>query len=85
MCDAQNLQATGTVLDARLFLGVGENDSASTLADLEQFEAQLTARPFPGLDVISRSFPERDHYNVLPDSFGAGLKTLWGVHHQGGG
>ena len=78
MCDAQNLQATGTALPARLFLGVGEKDSASTLADLEQFEAQLTARPFPGLDVTSRSFPERNHYNVLPDSFGAGLRTLWG-------
>lgn len=78
MCEAQNLQATGTTLTARLFLGVGENDSASTLADLEQFEAQLTAQPFPKLEVISRSFPARDHYNVLPDSFSAGLKSLLG-------
>jgi predicted alpha/beta superfamily hydrolase len=78
MCGVQNLQATGIALPARLFLGVGEKDSASTLADLDQFETQLTTLPFPHLAVVSHSFPARDHYNVLPDSFGAGLKALLG-------
>jgi len=40
-------------------------------------EAQLAARPFPQLDVISRRFKERDHYNVLPDAFREGLQRLF--------
>jgi predicted alpha/beta superfamily hydrolase len=78
LCQAQQLQATGAALPAQLFLGVGEEDSASTTGDLELLGDQLAAQSFPGLQIISRRFPGRNHYNVLPDSFGAGLAGLFG-------
>jgi predicted alpha/beta superfamily hydrolase len=77
LCAADRLQRTGAALPARLFLCVGENDTASMTSDLDQFETQLAARPFPKLEVISRRFPERDHYNVLPVAFRAGLEALF--------
>ena len=78
VCAAQNLQRTGVALPARLFLCVGTDDTPSMLGDLEILEDQLAALPFPQLEVISRRFPDRDHYNVLPDAFRAGLGALYG-------
>lgn len=77
VCAAQNLQRTGLALPARLFLSVGTADTPSMLGDLEILEDQLAALPFPQLEVISRRFPDRDHYNVLPDAFRAGLTALY--------
>jgi predicted alpha/beta superfamily hydrolase len=77
LCDIQRFQDTGAPLDARLFLGVGDLDSESMLGDLEQFEQQLAARPVSGLAVTSSRFANRDHYNVLVDSFTAGLEALY--------
>jgi predicted alpha/beta superfamily hydrolase len=78
LCQADRLQRTGAALPARLFLAVGENDTPSMTGDLEMLEAQLAARPFPQLAVSSRRFAGRDHYNVLPDAFTAGLQALFG-------
>ena len=58
---------------------MGENDTASMTGDLARLERQLAAEPFTGLEITSRRFPNRDHYNVLPDAFGAGLVDLFGV------
>ena len=46
--------------------------------DLALFEDQLAALPFPELEVVSRRFANRDHYDVLPEAFGAGLAALFG-------
>lgn len=78
LCAAQNLQRTGVALPARLFLSSGAEDTPSMLGDLELLEDQLAALPFPQLEVVSRRFPQRDHYNVLPDAFRAGLRELFG-------
>ena len=78
LCHAQQLQRTGVALPAKLFLCVGEQDTPSTTGDFELLEDQLAALPFPGLEVISRRFPRRDHYNVLPDAFRSGLTALFG-------
>lgn len=77
LCHAGRLQRTGVALPARLFLGVGEGDTPSMKGDLERLESQLAARPFPQLEVISRRFHRRDHYNVLPDAFREGLQRLF--------
>ncbi len=74
---ADRLQRTGVALPARLFLGVGENDTRSMTGDLQLLEDQLVARPFPGLEVISRRFANRDHYSALPDAFREGLQQLF--------
>lgn len=74
---AGRLQRTGVALPARLFLGVGEDDSPSMKGDVEMLESQLAARPFSQLEVISRRFPKHDHYNVLPDAFREGLQRLF--------
>ncbi len=79
LCSAQKLQRTGVALPARLFLGAGEDDTPSMTGDLDLLEQQLAALPFPSLEVVSRRFAGRDHYNVLPDAFGAGLRTLFGA------
>jgi hypothetical protein len=65
-------------LPARLFLGVGTEDSPSMTGDLARFEAQLAERPFAGLEIVSRRFTGHDHYNVLPESFREGLHALFG-------
>lgn len=44
----------------------------------DQFRFAVAAMPFPQLEVLSQRFPHRDHYNVLPDAFSAGLKALFG-------
>ena len=74
---ADRLQRTGVALPARLFLAVGENDTPSMTGDLKLLEDQLAARPFPRLEVISRRFAGRDHYNALPDAFREGLQALF--------
>jgi predicted alpha/beta superfamily hydrolase len=68
---------TRPALPGRLFLSAGEEDTPSMTGDLALLEAALAARPYPGLNVISRRFPQRDHYNVLPDAFEAGLAALY--------
>ena len=78
LCRAQKLQRTGVTLPARLFLGVGEDDTPSMTGDLDLLEQQLTALPFPGLEIVSRRFPQRDHYTALPDAFREGLAALFG-------
>jgi predicted alpha/beta superfamily hydrolase len=78
LCHAEQLQRTGGALPAKLFLGVGENDTPSMTGDLTLLEDQLTALPFPELEVIPRRFPRRDHYDVLPDAFRVGLAALFG-------
>jgi hypothetical protein len=78
LCAAQQVQRTGTALPARLFLSVGEEDSASMTGDLDLLERQLEAMPLPQLDVITRRFPQRNHFDVLPDAFRAGLRVLFG-------
>jgi len=77
LCQAGQLQRTGVALPARLILCVGEDDTPSMTGDLESLEQQLRALPFPGLEIIARRFPQRDHYSVLPDAFGAGLHALF--------
>ncbi len=78
ICHAQEVQRTGVALPAKLFLSVGEDDTPSMTGDLTLLEDQLVALPFPQLEVISRRFPQRDHYNVLPDAFRTGLTVLFG-------
>ncbi len=78
LAQVESLRARQSALAAKLYLGVGEKDSTSMTGDLALLEAQLAAKPFAGLDVVSRRFPKKNHFNVLPDSFGAGLLALFG-------
>ena len=74
----ENFRAAQAALPAKLFLSVGEKDSASMTGDLALLEAQLAAKPFAGLDVVSRRFPKKNHFNVLPVAFETGLAALFG-------
>lgn len=78
LAQAAKLHARQPDLSARLFLGVGEQDSESTLDDMRVLERQLAAKPFRGLEISTQRFPNRNHYNVLSDSFAAGLLALFG-------
>ncbi len=78
ICAAQRVQRTGVARPAKLHLSVGENDTTSMTTDLEMFEQQLAAQPFPELEVITQRLPGRDHYNVLEEAFRAGLGALFG-------
>jgi predicted alpha/beta superfamily hydrolase len=64
-------------LPAHLFLGVGTDETVSMLGDLALMEKQLAERPFEGLQITSVKFPGRDHYNVMPDLFSAGLRAFF--------
>ena len=64
-------------LPAQLFLGVGTDETTSMLGDLALMEKQLAERPFEGLQITSVKFPDRDHYNVMPDLFSAGLRAFF--------
>ncbi len=74
---ADDLQRAGTALPARLFLAVGTDDTPSMTADLERLEVQLAQQPLLGLEAFSRRFPGRNHYDVLPEAFREGLRTLF--------
>lgn len=65
-------------LPARLFLGAGVDETPSMIGDLKLFEELLARRPFAGLEVESVRFPGRNHYDVLPDLFRAGFRSLLG-------
>jgi len=75
---AADLRARHSNLPARLFLSVGEKDSASSTGDLKHLEEQLAAQPFEQLEIISRRFPRKNHFNVLDDAFETGLSLLFG-------
>jgi uncharacterized protein len=77
LCRADRLQRTGVALPARVFFGLGEKDTPSMTEDLQRLEDQLASRPFPRLEVGSRRFSGRDHYNVLPEAFREGLRRLF--------
>ena len=66
-------------LPARLFLSVGAEDTASMTGDLDLLKQQLAARPFADLDLTVRRFPDRNHFDVLPEAFGEGLAMLYGA------
>lgn len=75
---AARRRSRSTALRGNLFLSAGEKESESMLVDLARLEHQLAAKPFRGLRVASHRFPGRNHYNVLPDAFRAGLIELFG-------
>jgi predicted alpha/beta superfamily hydrolase len=75
---ASDRHARNSDLPARVFLSVGEEDTASMTGDLTLLERQLRQKPFTRLDVVTQRFPRRDHFNVLPDAFRAGLLALFG-------
>jgi predicted alpha/beta superfamily hydrolase len=76
---AAHRYANESALPAKLFLSVGEKDSESMTGDLSLLEQQLTGNPFKGLDVATRLFARRTHFNVLPQAFEAGLSFLFGA------
>lgn len=76
---AADLRVHQATLPGRLYLSVGARDTASMTGDLALLEQQLAAKPFTGLQVSSQRFAGRDHYDVLPAAFGAGLAALFGV------
>lgn len=65
-------------LPVELFIGVGADETPSMLGDLALFDRQLAARPFADLRVTTRTYPDRDHYNLVPDLFLGGLRALFG-------
>ncbi len=67
-----------STLQAEVFLGAGADETESMIGDLDLLRKQLAARPFDGLTVTEEVFPGRDHYNVTPDLFRAGLTALLG-------
>jgi predicted alpha/beta superfamily hydrolase len=71
------LRARPATLPGRLFLGVGAEDTASMTGDLALLEQQLAEHTFHGLTVVSRRFPRKDHFNVLPAAFETGLADLF--------
>lgn len=77
LAQAASRRDRNAALPAHLFLSVGEEDTASMTGDLALLEQQLAARPFAGLEITRRRFPGRNHFNVLPDAFRAGLVALF--------
>jgi uncharacterized protein len=74
----KKLRDRHATLRSSLYLGVGENDSPSMSSDMGLLEKQLKDRPFKGMRVVSEVFPDRDHYDVMPFTMGAGLASLLG-------
>ena len=52
-------------------------DTPSMTGDLILLEQQLAARPFAELELTLQRYLNFDHYNVLPQAFADGLKTLF--------
>lgn len=69
---------TVTLPPTRAFISVGEADTPSMTGDVALLEAELERHPRAGLRFTVQRFPEKDHYNVLPDAFRRGLRWLYG-------
>ncbi len=78
LTQAADLRAKQASLPGKLFLCAGEEESESMTGDLLLLEQQLAAKPFTDLEIISRRFPNKDHYNVVPEAFATGLHELFG-------
>jgi uncharacterized protein len=76
--DIARLRDRQASLPAELYIGVGEDETPSMLGDLALFDQQLAARPFADLRITTERFAGRDHYNLVPDLFTAGLRALFG-------
>ena len=72
------LHARKPQVRARLYLSVGLEDSYSMTGDLALFETLLREKPFFGLEVVSRRFEGRNHYDVIGEAFADGLAVLYG-------
>jgi predicted alpha/beta superfamily hydrolase len=79
----KRFRARQASLPAQLFLGVGTEETASMIDDLALMEKQLAERPLAGLQITSMKFPGRDHYDVTPDLFSAGLRTFFSSTNSG--
>ena len=77
LAQAAALRAKQAALPGKLFLGVGEEDTESMTGDLALLEKQLAAHPFRGLEITSRRFPRKNHFNVVPEAFAAGFAALF--------
>jgi predicted alpha/beta superfamily hydrolase len=64
---------TGT----RAYLSIGDSDTPSMTGDIQLFETELAKQPRQNVDYRIQHFPERDHYNIVPDAFYEGLKSLY--------
>lgn len=73
----EKLRDQQSVLPARAFLSVGEEDTPSMTGDLTLLEQQLSARPFAQLELIRKRYPNRDHYNAIDPAFEDGLRALF--------
>lgn len=73
----KRLRARRATLRARLYLAVGGRDSDSMRGDLVLLEQLLAARPFRHLRVTAETYPDRNHYNALADTFPSGLAQLF--------
>jgi predicted alpha/beta superfamily hydrolase len=74
---ARELRDRQSVLPARAFLSVGEEDTPSMMGDLTLLEEQLAARPFEQLELAQKRYPNRDHYNAIEPAFEDGLRMLF--------
>jgi hypothetical protein len=74
---ATSLRTAQENLPGRLFPGVGEDDSASMTCYFCPAETQLATRSIADLHVVSRLFPDRNHYDVVPDAYAVGLRSLF--------
>jgi predicted alpha/beta superfamily hydrolase len=70
------LRSQKPVLPARLFLGIGEEDTVSMREDFDLLVAQLDGNRFQGLELIPRKFSKRNHYDVAPLLIAEGLRAL---------
>lgn len=73
------LRAGQSELPGKLFLCAGEEDTASMAGDLALLEKQLADQPFQELEITSRRFPRKNHFNVLPVAFVTGMTELFGT------
>ena len=74
---AAELRDRQSVLPARAFLSVGEEDSPSMTGDLTLLEEQLSARPFAQLELEQKRYPKLDHYTAIDAAFEDGLAALF--------
>lgn len=65
-------------LPARLYVGIGKEDTESMMEDFSLLKRQLEERPFSGLEFRSEIIPGKDHYDAAPELFERGLKALLG-------
>jgi hypothetical protein len=64
-------------LNATLFMTAGGAEDSVMIANVDKLAAQLKARNYPGLKVVTHVFPDETHMSCVPAAWMRAFRVLY--------